>query len=473
MNGLPSFKHPLLDTSSDNIRVVNILPGHGEENIRCTMRTATLEEEHTALSYVWGSDETSKLIEVDGQKLPVRRNLFEFLARARRWKRRDWFWIDAICIDQSNLEERNHQVRRMFEIYSSAKLVIAWLGYNDQFLEKQWSLLEPRKDPIPLQQAVTMLSLLSTLEYWTRLWVLPEFCAAHHLSIAFSGNLQDFPSFREGLQSCMNVLRARFSPHLPESHQDVAAGYSIINTLLSSRRSYIDRDHGGRSQRRKQKLRKLIVAHSHLRCMDPRDKVYALLSLANDADVELIDYSTATPDLFAQIIRMHQTDDSHANFRFQSTLARALQLGIDTVAACMQPLRMLELTDPFRVVLILRQIDKATDLGRHLVLSLGGSKHTIWQWLNSGVPRPLIYFLSQQRDKGQYLRGCIMSNNSILNRVRSSASPAVPPTVRYLNESTDCRLMRPDGTELQESREIFFVRVNHAEDYFDLLHLLL
>lgn len=271
----------------------------------------------------------------------------------------------------------------------------------------------------------------------------------------------------------MDVLRTRYGANLPVSHQDIVAGHSVINTLLSSRRNYIDRDHGGRSQRRQQKLRKLIVAHSHLRCLDPRDKVYALLSLANDADIDLIDYSTSPSVLFAQIVQKHGTESSHANFRFQSTLARALQLRIDTVVSSMQPSSMLEGADPFRVVLIMRQVDKTTDLGRHLLLDLRGGKYTIWQWLNSGVPRPIIYFLSQAHENRQQLRGCILSNDSILNRVRSSASPAEPPTVRYLKDDTDCRLMRPDGTELQQSKEIFSVRMNCADDYFDLLRLLL
>jgi Heterokaryon incompatibility protein (HET) len=38
------------------------------------------------------------------------------------------FWIDAICIDQSSIAERSHQVSRMKEIYKTAKEVVAWLG---------------------------------------------------------------------------------------------------------------------------------------------------------------------------------------------------------------------------------------------------------------------------------------------------------------------------------------------------------
>ena len=41
------------------------------------------------------------------------------------------FWIDAICIDQQSIGEKNKQVRLMGEIYSSAKLVVSWLGSGD------------------------------------------------------------------------------------------------------------------------------------------------------------------------------------------------------------------------------------------------------------------------------------------------------------------------------------------------------
>ncbi len=40
-------------------------------------------------------------------------------------------WIDAICIDQSNDEERGHQVRLMRKIYEAAQCVSIWLGKED------------------------------------------------------------------------------------------------------------------------------------------------------------------------------------------------------------------------------------------------------------------------------------------------------------------------------------------------------
>ena len=43
------------------------------------------------------------------------------------WK---YFWIDAICIQQSDVSERNHQVRMMGLIYKRAAFVLAWLGMD-------------------------------------------------------------------------------------------------------------------------------------------------------------------------------------------------------------------------------------------------------------------------------------------------------------------------------------------------------
>ena len=40
-------------------------------------------------------------------------------------------WIDALCIDQTIIQERNEQIHRMPAIYQRATRTIAWLGDND------------------------------------------------------------------------------------------------------------------------------------------------------------------------------------------------------------------------------------------------------------------------------------------------------------------------------------------------------
>ena len=89
----------------------------------------------TALSYAWGKDETDSRVEaaptgVDEllATLSVRRNLESALRHLRQPNASRVLWIDAICIDQTNLAERNHEVNRMGKIYTLARRVVVWLG---------------------------------------------------------------------------------------------------------------------------------------------------------------------------------------------------------------------------------------------------------------------------------------------------------------------------------------------------------
>lgn len=70
----------------------------------------------SVLSYTWGTDDPMYPIKLNGQTCYVRRNLWEFLVQARHngWTSR--IWVDAICINQNDLQERGWQVPRMGEI---------------------------------------------------------------------------------------------------------------------------------------------------------------------------------------------------------------------------------------------------------------------------------------------------------------------------------------------------------------------
>lgn len=97
---------------------------------------------YVALSYEWGSlSSDDPEILVDDQLVRVRRNLYNAFIHIRGTMRKDhsisnWIWIDALCIDQSNIQERNHQVQMMGRIYADASLVIAWLGPGGDFAMK-------------------------------------------------------------------------------------------------------------------------------------------------------------------------------------------------------------------------------------------------------------------------------------------------------------------------------------------------
>jgi hypothetical protein len=107
-----------LDLSRGGLRLIALQPHEDSETIKCDMQSyITMDYSHlsyTALSYAWGPDQIYGDIELNGAKMPIRRNLWLFLRKMQQRRRYyEPLWIDAICINQSMVQEVNHQVSRM------------------------------------------------------------------------------------------------------------------------------------------------------------------------------------------------------------------------------------------------------------------------------------------------------------------------------------------------------------------------
>jgi hypothetical protein len=159
------FQHTLLDLNSHTIRLVKIsrqltwdgliqcqmkhLTGNNASNDRLADQKGEMyqpsgasnqkqpEESYTCLSYTWGDTSPEYSIKINGKPYHVRNNLWEFLDTIRTWEEMNefWFWIDAMCIDQKNNIERNHQMQQMGAIYSQADRVIIWLCRDLGFVD--------------------------------------------------------------------------------------------------------------------------------------------------------------------------------------------------------------------------------------------------------------------------------------------------------------------------------------------------
>jgi hypothetical protein len=100
--------------------------------VQCNIKNATIDAKYTCLFYVWGPPDRGAWIILDSQRFWVRHNLSVLLEAAYSTRRFDaLIWMDALSIDQRTVQERNHQVQQVGEIYSNAAEVIAWLGDNE------------------------------------------------------------------------------------------------------------------------------------------------------------------------------------------------------------------------------------------------------------------------------------------------------------------------------------------------------
>ncbi|RYP69863.1 hypothetical protein DL769_005156 [Monosporascus sp. CRB-8-3] len=125
-----SFPYRSLVTGSSLMRVVSVEPGSIDEPVQCKLQYVNLDErpEYEALSYVWGDPNVTVPITLDGIRFPVTTNLHLALRYLRREDTRRTLWVDAICINQTDIAERNEQVMRMRDIYKYATKVVIWVG---------------------------------------------------------------------------------------------------------------------------------------------------------------------------------------------------------------------------------------------------------------------------------------------------------------------------------------------------------
>ncbi|TRX93752.1 hypothetical protein FHL15_005428 [Xylaria flabelliformis] len=120
----------LSSKGSKMIRVLRIAPGSGQSCIECHLEVRDLyvDQVDEALSYVWGKCRKGRAIWIDGDIFQVNENLYEILISLRHSHAPRTIWVDAICINQLDLNEKAQQVRHMDEIYSRANKTIIWLG---------------------------------------------------------------------------------------------------------------------------------------------------------------------------------------------------------------------------------------------------------------------------------------------------------------------------------------------------------
>lgn len=172
LNHNSKFKHPEVNRNVQEIRLLEFLPSAAEDKIECRLIVQNLDDAPVfkALSYTWGStramamqrvvfgaddrkenwpnatNSSKKTVQPRGldeedhiERMIINNQRFlgtKHLGAALRCLRGkgdcQYFWVDAVCIDQADGSDRSSQVQMMGRIYSSAQQVIAYLGESDE-----------------------------------------------------------------------------------------------------------------------------------------------------------------------------------------------------------------------------------------------------------------------------------------------------------------------------------------------------
>jgi hypothetical protein len=323
------------------VRLMILPPGDDLDPLKCMILyvhvlhpSINTTNRYNALSYTWGDPtDTTTLELVDASnnrsgKIFVTQSLITALKHFRDRKHHLAFWADQVCIDQSNLGEKEQQIALMKLIYERAGAVYAWLGPwaddSDLAMEKivdSESLFQPRSRPplahhegagapsphvlseVQEAQARTLNAIHALLcrPWWSRTWILQESTAqvpAQTLLCCGEKQVQMSTFLR-----FTDAIRARLV-----GPQSLHPGFERLLSLpfwprflafLRSRESS-----GG-----KRPLLALVENVRDTTATDPRDKVYSMLNFAlerNPGDPELRpDYSQTLRQTYTRLALWH------------------------------------------------------------------------------------------------------------------------------------------------------------------------
>ncbi|KAJ3548372.1 hypothetical protein NM208_g1031 [Fusarium decemcellulare] len=120
-------------TGDQEIRLLVIEPGARLEELKCRLINvqSCWRTRYEALSYAWGDERSKRQILLSGSVKEINSSLYDALSDLRYPETERLIWVDALCINQDDKEEKTKQIRLMSDIYSRARHVLVYLGKKD------------------------------------------------------------------------------------------------------------------------------------------------------------------------------------------------------------------------------------------------------------------------------------------------------------------------------------------------------
>ena len=344
---LPKNEYDYGPLRQDDIRILELKKGEGEQFIECSLIPMRLSRHHRpkysyqALSYVWGTDDpihpirildaeprqkqvpefdkasgkwkamAKKVLAHEYQnvrfrKFHVRENIYSALKEFRQKDQDLWLWVDAICINQKNTDEKSQQLSRIHDIYNKAYNVCIWLGQADDkgkssrainFIHKAVDLrlldglVSPTDSKTLLERATdwSCLTELMSSSWFSRRWVVQEVALARNASLHCGDAKIHWYNFADAVANFVTKLdQVRALYKKVNSSEFNPASLAFVEALgakvmVETTSDLFRKSEDGEILERLLDLETLVSSLLTFDAGNPRDIIYALLSLARDS----------------------------------------------------------------------------------------------------------------------------------------------------------------------------------------------
>ncbi|RBR22060.1 hypothetical protein FVER53590_30327 [Fusarium verticillioides] len=333
------------DLYNREIRLALIYNDKWQDPISCAFKYTKLEsrapQSYSALSYVWGSSRATETIQIDGHDHDISINLACAIRHLREERNSVLIWIDALCINQCDIGERNSQVAMMRDIYASAQHVIVFLGHgsyhripknyatkcllapiqfsnDDQddslitLFSNSWETMCRQAEWATIKciadgKASSRLKLFELVrrfinsQWWQRVWVIQEATVTSQISVQYGNVKVPWEVFARSANTCDSLGWGRQDTG-SELFIGIEREHAKVLPVLSKQIFEIERLRTEWADGKETTLLSLLQEFSSRKATDDRDKVFALLGLAKDIKTIKPKYSLSTVEVYRSTV---------------------------------------------------------------------------------------------------------------------------------------------------------------------------
>lgn len=363
-----SYQYKSLRDPSREIRLLRSLPG-SSRGWETSVHRLDQAPPYRAISYTWGEPEPLHTIMLDGCSFRVRRNCLTVLLQADQHFGADaYIWLDAVCINQQDLDEKGPQVAMMGQVYAAASSVLASVGeeYDDSDLlyeivtaaaqaisERQRASVDecmlyrsthyrthPDDDKHNYWQWVdgldeeTYRRLLNAYNsfasrpYWRRLWVIQETGLTPRVDVACGRRIHKLEDIQRLCLFFRDVERDErgYSENKPPGRGPIMPLSSNDDPLTNFGSCYAIRRSQANSTAITFSLAPFLPNLADTKCVDPRDRIYGLLSLLRwgVAGPPQPNYRIEPLSLALDVMARVKSDDERCELKFPDLICRLL-----------------------------------------------------------------------------------------------------------------------------------------------------
>ncbi|KAK3367680.1 heterokaryon incompatibility protein-domain-containing protein [Podospora didyma] len=318
------YDYKPLEKEKGEIRLIHLGRKWPGCEISCSLVAVPFDKAppYEAISYTWGSSIQDHIVFFDGRWLPTTKNVHRILNDRASYSQARWIWIDAVCINQKDLEEKKTQVDMMGAIYRTAERVIVWLDDKElthtQVTEATYLLevinfnsVDPSanehnyaKEIVGHRSHWQSLNSLLKHDYWTRAWIVQEVALAKEIHIVCSRKYIGWTHLVRMMLPLLiypgNVVVATATREYDLADSHIVKGASRILFIAAIRGSFHDAE-------TRQSLSDCLQKTYNCAATDPRDRIFSLMHLVkwpSDGAPEIqVDYKMAVADVFTNAAR--------------------------------------------------------------------------------------------------------------------------------------------------------------------------